>query len=111
MPDATVSAWAPVLALMLVLGVILALAWVVSRLRLPGLRQAVPMRVVGAMPLGPRERLVVVEIQDRWHVLGVTAHTIQPIAEMPRGELPATASPGSAASFVAELASRMKRAS
>ena len=109
MPEATASAWTPVLALTVVLGVILALAWLFRHLRMPGMRQALPMRVVGALPLGPRERLVVVEINDRWHVLGVTAQSINAIADLPRGDVPPMGTPTPATSFVAELASRLKR--
>jgi flagellar protein FliO/FliZ len=55
-----------VLALLLVVGVILALAWLAKRMPgLGGVGGGNPaLRVVGSLALGPRERLVVVAVGD-----------------------------------------------
>jgi flagellar protein FliO/FliZ len=47
------------------------------------------MQVVAQLPLGPRERLVVVEAGDRWLILGVTPSAINRVGTLPKGELPA----------------------
>lgn len=60
-------------ALVLVLGLILALAWLAKRL--PGVAGSSnpALRVVGSLSLGPRERVVVVAIGDTQLLLGVGA--------------------------------------
>jgi len=46
------------------------------------------MRVIAQLPIGQRERLVVVEAGERWLILGVTPSTINRIGTLPKGELP-----------------------
>lgn len=62
-----------VVALVLVVGLILALAWLAKRL--PGLAGTSnpALRVVGSLSIGPRERVVVVAIGDTQLLLGVGA--------------------------------------
>lgn len=63
-----------VLALVMVIGLILALAWLAKRM--PGFRGAggsAALRIVGSLALSPRERLVVVAVGDTQLVLGVGA--------------------------------------
>lgn len=60
-----------VLALAVVIGAIFGLMYLLRRLnRLPG-RSAAAMRVVGAMPLGAREKLVLVQVGDTQLLLGM----------------------------------------
>ncbi len=87
-----VSPWPSVLALAAVVAVIVALGWLVKRARLPGLSSAVPMRTVGVLHVGARERVMIVEIGEHWHVLGVTQQsisaigTMMPVAAPPAGD-------------------------
>lgn len=86
-PAAAGSIGSAVLALVMVIGLILALAWLAKRM--PGLRggsASSALRVVGSLALSPRERLVVVAVGDTQLVLGVgaggtrTLHTLsQPL--------------------------------
>lgn len=46
------------------------------------------MRVVAALPLGTRERLVIVEVADTWLVLGITPQGIVALHTLPKGEAP-----------------------
>lgn len=46
------------------------------------------MRVVAALPLGTRERLVIVELADTWLVLGITPQGIVALHTLPKGEAP-----------------------
>ncbi|CAN5125251.1 N/A [soil metagenome] len=107
-----VSPWPSVLALAVVLAVIVGLGWVLKRARLPGLSSAVPMRTVGTLHIGPRERVMIVEIGNQWHVLGVTAQSINAIDRM--DATPAVPADGSAATgsplvqFGQVLADRLK---
>ncbi|KQY52876.1 hypothetical protein ASD14_09105 [Lysobacter sp. Root494] len=73
-PAAAGSIGSAVLALVMVIGLILALAWLAKRM--PGLRggsASSALRVIGSLALSPRERLVVVAVGDTQLVLGVGA--------------------------------------
>ena len=73
-PAAAGSIGSAVLALVMVIGLILALAWLAKRM--PGFRggsASSALRVVGSLALSPRERLVVVAVGDTQLVLGVGA--------------------------------------
>jgi len=58
-------------ALLLILAVLAAGAWLARRLRLPQSLPGRPLRIVSQTAVGPRERVVVVEIEGTWLVLGV----------------------------------------
>ncbi|WP_085316294.1 flagellar biosynthetic protein FliO [Derxia lacustris] len=108
--DASYSPWTSVLALGLVLALIVGLGWLLRRLRLPMSRTGLPMRTVGALSLGARERLVVVEIGTQWHVLGVTAGAISSIATLARPEADITDNGTPAPNFMAQLSALLNRA-
>lgn len=86
LPDAPGGAGAiggAVFALLLVVGLILALAWLAKRM--PGVAGSsnAALRVVGSLSLGPRERVVVVAVGDTQLLLSVgaggtrTLHTLE----------------------------------
>ncbi|AFT71689.1 Flagellar biosynthesis protein, FliO [Alloalcanivorax dieselolei B5] len=69
-------------ALLLIVAIILLCAWLLRRLNgLPG--QGQTLKVVGSRALGPKERLVVVEVEGTWLVLGVGGGGINKVHEMP----------------------------
>lgn len=77
-----------VLGLATVLAVMGLVAWVLKRL-LPNIghnKQSV-VRVVGGVSVGSRERVVVVEVADRWIVLGVAPGQVNGIANLEAGSL------------------------
>ncbi|WP_347330242.1 flagellar biosynthetic protein FliO [Marinimicrobium locisalis] len=63
-------------SLLLIVGLILALAWLLRRFGQGNFHNQQSMKVVASMPLGTRERLMVVEIGGQQLLLGVTAHQI-----------------------------------
>lgn len=67
---------ASLLALIFVVALILALAWLIRRLPGVQLRGHSQLRVVASLNLGVRERVVVVEIGEQQWVLGVTAEQV-----------------------------------
>ena len=97
-PSAAGAVGGTVFALVFVLGLILALAWLAKRM--PGLAGASnpSLKLVASLSLGPRERVVVVDVGGTQLLLGVGAggtralHTLDaplPAAERPqRGALP-----------------------
>ncbi len=76
-------------ALLLVLGLILGLAWLLKRLPGSGFRPADGVRVVASLPLGARERAVVVEVGGRQLLLGVSAGGVTLLQELPEPLPPA----------------------
>ena len=68
-------------SLVVVLGLLFALAWFYKKMvqKLPGSGQ---IKVVSSMMLGPRERLLVIEIQGKQRVLGVTGQQINFLFEL-----------------------------
>jgi flagellar protein FliO/FliZ len=64
------------LALGIVLVAILAVAWLMRRLHGGSIGGAGPMRVLSVMSVGPRERLLLVDVAGQQLLLGVTATQI-----------------------------------
>jgi len=100
---------APMLgALVAVIAAIFAAAFLFKR---SGLQQsgagASLLKPVATLALGAREKIVVVQVADRWLVLGVTAQSIQPLADLEAKDLPAA--PAAAAPFAGLLAKALKR--
>lgn len=64
-----------VLGLIAVIGLILALAWVVKRLNvLPGQRAG--MQIVAVLPLGQREKAVLIQVGEQQMLLGVSSSQV-----------------------------------
>lgn len=73
-------------ALVLVVGLIFAAAWVMKRFgRLQGTATD-QLRLVGGIQLGQRERIVVVQAGDQRLVVGVTPGCIRTLHVLPAGE-------------------------
>ena len=78
----------PVLSTLVSLAVVLAAigaaAFLVRRLRPGNAQQARLMHVVSQLSLGAREKISIVELDDQWLVLGVTAQQITLLAQTAR---------------------------
>ncbi len=70
-------------ALLLVLGLILGMAWLLKRLPGAGLRQADGLRVVASIPLGARERAAVVQVGNEQLLLGIGAGGVRTLHRLP----------------------------
>lgn len=83
-PVSVVSLVQVVFALLVVLGAIGLFAWLMRRF-VPGQAGAGGLlRVVGGVMVGPRERLVVVEVGETWLLLGVGSGNVNLLHSMPR---------------------------
>lgn len=103
------------LGLFAVIALILLLAWLARRAGLVRHGQGGQMKVVGSTMLGPRQRLVMVEVGDTCLVLGVSAGEIRTLHTLPaqaahKPDQPSgsTATPGSAGSFGQKLLRAMQ---
>lgn len=81
---------ASLLALILVVALILALAWLLRRLPGATLRGHPELRVVAQLSVGVRERLLVVAVGERQHLIGVAGDRISLLSTLdtPLGEAP-----------------------
>ena len=68
--DTATSMFTVLLSLVLILGGFIAVAWFVRRY-LPGMGAQGVVKVVGTTAVGTRERVVVVEVDGTWLLLGV----------------------------------------
>lgn len=82
-PDTVTSTLTVLLSLGLILGGFVAVAWFARRY-LPGMRAQGVVKVVGTTPVGPRERVVVVEVDDTWLMLGVGGGNVRLLHSLPR---------------------------
>ena len=81
--DAATSALTVLLSLVLILGGFVAVAWFARRY-LPGIGAQGAVKVVATAPVGARERVVVVEVDDTWLLLGVGGGNVRLLHTLPR---------------------------
>lgn len=103
-PDLGSSALQMVFGLLVVLGLLLGALWLLKRLSQPRGAVAGLMRVVAGVAIGPRERVVILELGNSWLVLGVAPGQVTTLAEIPRQELP----PGAQAPVAGEFPAWLK---
>jgi flagellar protein FliO/FliZ len=70
--------------LTLVIAVILGSLWLLKRLSMPRGSQNAVLRIVGGTAVGPRERVVLLEIGDTWLVVGVAPGRVATLHRLPR---------------------------
>jgi flagellar protein FliO/FliZ len=76
-----------IFSLLLVLATIVLVAWLLKRMNASQQGSGNLLKVLGGVPIGQRERIVLVEINDTWLVIGVgpgqirTLHTLQKIED------------------------------
>lgn len=68
--------WEVALGLLIVVAAILAVGWMMRRLYPGAMSASQQMKVIAALPLGPRERLLLVDVAGTQLLLGVTAQQI-----------------------------------
>jgi len=92
-----------ILGLALVLGLIVLASWLLRRFGAGPSAAGSLVRVVTAASVGPRERVVLVEIRDTWLVLGVAPGRISALHQLPRQQLaPADLQPKGFAQHLAQ---------
>lgn len=89
-------------SLLIVLGLLFGLAWLYKKLaiKLPGSSH---IKIVSSVMLGPRERLLVIEVQGKQRVLGVTSNQINMLFELDQPLVDDSTSPDWRSQFQALL--------
>ncbi|MEI8609651.1 flagellar biosynthetic protein FliO [Enterovibrio norvegicus] len=76
-PTSSESLATTLAALLAVIGLIFALAWLLKRMKVPSLMGAKPgLKVVSQLPLGQRERVMVLDVNGEQVLIGVTSQQI-----------------------------------
>lgn len=97
------------LALALIVGLLLGTAWLARKVSGgKGFGQG-GMRIIGGVALGPRERIVLIEVGENWLVIGIVPGQIRTLHRMPKGEMPQSLSIGPEATFSQWLKSVSER--
>lgn len=87
-PSTAASLMQTVVALLFVLGLLAALAWFLKRFApRAGLGQR-NVKLVGALSVGARERILVIEVADQWIVVGASPGRMNALATLPRQPQP-----------------------
>ncbi|RSF06127.1 flagellar biosynthetic protein FliO [Achromobacter aegrifaciens] len=97
-----------VAGLILVVAAILAAAWLARRAGRTQRGGGNLLRQVASLPVGPRQSIVVVEVENTWLVVGVGPNQLNTLHTLPAGQLP-EASTLPAAAFAAKLGQALKR--
>src|SRR5487761_2303014 len=77
-------------SLLLVLAAIVLVAWVLKRMNVTRQGTGNYLKVIGGVAVGQRERVVLVEIENTWLVIGVGPGQIRALHTMPKSGVPGT---------------------
>jgi flagellar protein FliO/FliZ len=80
-----------IFALVLVLALLAALAWAAKRYGPRVAGNSANLRMIGALNIGGRERIMVIEVGDQWIVVGASPGRVNALATMPKGDASASA--------------------
>jgi flagellar protein FliO/FliZ len=69
-------------------------AWVLKRINLPQQGGTNALKVISGVAVGQRERVVLVEVNDTWLVVGVAPGQVNALHSMPKGSLPTQSNNG-----------------
>ena len=78
-----------ILSLLLVLAAVVLVGWLLKRINLPQQGAGNALRVISGVAVGQRERIVLVEVNDTWLVVGVAPGQVNALHTMPKGSLSA----------------------
>ncbi|MGE8680075.1 MAG: flagellar biosynthetic protein FliO [Achromobacter marplatensis] len=97
-----------IIGLVLVVAAILVSAWLAKRAGLTQRGGGNLLKQIASLPVGARQSIVVVEVDNTWLVVGVSPNQISTLHTLPAGQLP-EGSPLPAAAFAAKLGQALKR--
>ena len=99
-PSSSGSVFTMIFGLLVVLGIMASIAWLLKRSGLSTISgSGIPLKVVGGVSVGTRERVMVVEVADQWIVVGVAPGRVNTLATLPRQEYASTPTTPAAKNF------------
>ncbi|WP_407900037.1 flagellar biosynthetic protein FliO [Ferrigenium sp. UT5] len=97
-----------IVSLLLVLAAVMAVAWVLKRINLPRPGAGNVLRVISGVAVGQRERVVLLEVNDTWLVVGVAPGQVRTLHTLPKGMLPADGTPAAEAKSFRSFLQQMR---
>ena len=91
------------IGLVAVLLLIAGAAWMAKRLGVTQMGASNLLRVISSASVGTPERVVVVEVGESWLVVGVAPGSVNALATLPKGEIPAHDTPALHSGFAMRL--------
>jgi flagellar protein FliO/FliZ len=85
-PSASGSILTTIFSLILVLALLVGLAWLLKRYGPKTVAGGANIKLVGALSVGARERILVLEVGEQWIVVGASPGRMNALATMPRQE-------------------------
>lgn len=79
-----------IFSLLLVLAAVVLVAWILKRINLPQQGAGSLLKVIGGVAVGQRERIVLLEVNDTWLIVGVAPGQVSALHSMPKTALPIT---------------------
>jgi len=73
------------LALLFIVGLLFAATWAARKVSGGKMFGQGNMRVISGIALGPKERIVLVEVEDNWLVIGIVPGQIRTLHTLPKG--------------------------
>lgn len=100
-----------ILSLLLVLAAVVVVAWILKRINLPQQGAGNALKVISGVAVGQRERIVLVEVNDTWLVVGVAPGQVNALHTLPKGTLPSASNtmPGDDNKFQGWLKQMMEK--
>ena len=86
-PSAAGSLLQTGVSLVFVLGLLVGLAWLLKRFGPKTVTGGTTVKLVGALSVGARERILVVEVGEQWIVVGASPGRMNALATLPRQEV------------------------
>lgn len=97
--------------LAVVVGLILACGWAARRFGMQHIGGSHVLKVVSSVAVGQRERVVVVEVEGTWLVLGVAGGSVQALHQLPAGQASASTEKARARATLSELLKKARTVS
>ncbi len=69
-------------SLLFVIVIIFLLAWALKRMRLPNIMGQDGLKVIRQLPVGTKERLVIVQAGEEQFLVGITSHSINLVSKL-----------------------------
>ncbi|MCL2655964.1 MAG: flagellar biosynthetic protein FliO [Betaproteobacteria bacterium] len=103
------SVFSMLFGLAIVLAALFCVLHLIKRLQTRSGANQANLKLVGAIAVGPRERVVLLEVGERVLILGVTPSSINTLARMPAADVPRNTAPSDPTpDFAARLSNVLK---
>ena len=77
-----------IFSLILVLAAVVFVAWLLKRINMPQHGAGSIIKVISGVAVGQRERIVLVEVNNTWLVVGVAPGQVRTLHSMPKANIP-----------------------